>query len=306
MSKRVDLAIATGLTGLVLIGGIVLAMPDPKPSGWGGVGTVQSISISLGAGQAETGDAETDTQSADALDSMAAETPEEITEPDPEQETQPEPVAKDVIEAEPEPEPEIVEEQPEPIPEPEPVVEEVVEPQPVVEQQLAQVLPVRTKPEPPAEQAEAPKPTNAPEPGEKATQPTPQASGLTNSVKSDGTTGATTQSQAASSSSGSGGGAASQAAMVDYQASVLQMLARYREYPERAMRRRIEGENRIRLVIARDGTVLEASMVSSSGSSILDRETKRLIKRVRKFPPFPDEMTGQQVIWTVPVAYQLR
>ena len=93
--------------------------------------------------------------------------------------------------------------------------------------------------------------------------------------------------------------------MVDYQASVLQTLARYREYPERAMRRRIEGENRIRLVIARDGTVLEASMVSSSGSSILDRETERLIERVRKFPPFPDEMTEQQVVWTVPVAYQL-
>ncbi|HAI32861.1 MAG TPA: energy transducer TonB, partial [Thalassospira sp.] len=124
---------------------------------------------------------------------------------------------------------------------------------------------------------------------------TPQPSGLTNSVKSEGTTGETTQSQAASSSAGSGGGAASQAKMVDYQASVLQTLARYREYPERAMRRRIEGENRIRLVIARDGTVLEASMVSSSGSSILDRETERLIERVRKFPPFPDEMTEQQV-----------
>lgn len=93
--------------------------------------------------------------------------------------------------------------------------------------------------------------------------------------------------------------------MVDYQASVLQMLTRYREYPERAMRRRIEGENRIRLVIARDGTVIEATMVSSSGSSILDRETERLIERVRKFPPFPDEMTEQQVTWVVPVSYQL-
>ena len=185
-----------------------------------------------------------------------------------------------------------------------PVVEP--EPEPVVEQQLAEVLPVRRKPKPPVEQPVTPEPVKMPEPVERAAQPTPQPSGLINSVKSDGTTGQTSQSQAASSSTGSGGGAASQAMMVDYQASVLEMLARYREYPERAQRRRIEGENRIRLVIARDGTVLEASMISSSGSSILDRETERLIERVRKFPPFPDEMTEEQVIWTVPVNYQLR
>ena len=227
--------------------------------------------------------------------------------PEPEPEPEPEIVeeqSEPIPEPEPEPEPEIVEE----LPEPEPAVEEVVEPEPepVVEQQLAEVLPVRRKPKPPVEQPVTPEPVKMPEPVEKAAQPTPQPSGLTNSVKSDGTTGETSQSQAASSSTGSGGGAASQAMMVDYQASVLEMLARYREYPERAQRRRIEGENRIRLVIARDGTVLEASMISSSGSSILDRETERLIERVRKFPPFPDEMTEEQVIWTVPVNYQLR
>lgn len=313
MSKRIDLLIATGLTGLVLTGGIVLALPDPQPSGWGGAGAVQSISISLGAGQAEMGEAETDTQSADAVDSKAANVPEEIVEPDPEpepepipeEEVEPEPEPEVIPEPEPEPEPEIVEEEPEPIPEPEPeIVEEQPEPEPepVVEKQLAEVLPVRMKPKPPVE---LPEPTKAPAPVEQAAQPTLQPSALADSVKSEGTTGETSQSQAASSSVGSGGGAASQAMMVDYQASVLQMLARYREYPERAMRRRIEGENRIRLVIMRDGTVLEARMVSSSGSSILDRETERLIERVRKFPPFPDQMTEQQVIWTVPVSYQL-
>jgi protein TonB len=320
MSKRVDLLIATGLTGLVLTGGIVFAMPDPQPSGWGGAGAVQSISISLGAGQAETGEAQTDTQSADAVDSMAAGVPEEIVEPDPEQETQSEPIPEEVVETEPEPEPEVlpepepevVEQQPQPTPEPEPVIEQVAEPEPepepepVLEQQLAEVLPVRTKPKPPVKQAETPQPTKAPEPVEKAAQPKPKPSGLTNSVKLEGTTGDAVQSQAASSSSGSGGGPASQAAMVDYQASVLQTLARYREYPERAMRRRIEGENHIRLVIVRDGTVLDAHMVRSSGSSILDRATERLIKRVHKFPPFPKEMIEQQVVWTVPVAYQLR
>lgn len=334
MSKRVDLLIATGLTGLVLTGGIVLAMPDSQPSGWSGAGAVQSISISLGAGQAETGEAQTDTESADAVDSIAAEIPEKVVEPDPE----PEPIPEEVVETEPqpqpepevfpepEPEPEVMEEQVEQIPEPEPepepeiveeqtvpepVVEEVVEPEPepepVVEQQLAEVLPVRMKPKPPvAQAAEAPKPIKEPEPVvEQAALPTPQSSGLTNSVKSDGTTGETSQSQAASSSAGSGGGAASQTMMVDYQQSVLQTLARYREYPERAMRRRIEGENSIRLVIARDGTVLEATVVTSSGSKILDRETERLIERVRKFPPFPDEMSEQQVTWIVPVSYQL-
>lgn len=317
MSKRVDFLIATGLTGIVLAGGIVLAMPDPQPSGWGGAGSVQSISISLGAGHAVSGESEIDEQSADSVESRAAEEPVEVTEPESEPELEPvvepepepEPVEEpeEIVEPEPEPEPEIVE--PEPEPEPEPVVEEVVEPkpepepEPVVVQELAEVLPVRMKPKPPVTKVEAPK---KPEPVQKKPEPVIQPSGLTNSSRSEGTVGEVAQSQAASASNGSGGGAASKAAMVDYQSSVLQMLNRYREYPDRAKRRGIEGQNSIYIVIARDGTVLETRVLSSSGSKLLDRETQRMIERVRQFPPFPDTMTEDKIMLTVPVVYNLR
>lgn len=322
MSKRLDLLIATGLTGLVLTGGIVLAMPEPQPSGWGGAGSVQSISISLGAGQSVTGETEVDQQSADSVDSVAAPEPvEEVVEPveEPEPIPEPEPEPEEVAEAEPEPEsipePEpIVEPEPEPEPDPEPisepVVEEVVEPEPepepepVVVQELAEVLPVRMKPKPPVKQVEAPK--KVAEPVQKQAEPKPQPSGLTNSSKSEGTVGEVAQSQAAAASSGSGGGAASKAAMVDYQSSVLQMLNRYREYPDRAKRRGIEGQNSVLLVIARDGSISVFKMVSTSGSKLLDRETERMIERVRQFPPFPDDMLEDSITLTIPVVYNLR
>ena len=130
MSKRLDLLIATGLTGLVLTGGIVLAMPDSQPSGWGGAGSVQSISISLGAGQSVNGETEIDQQSADSVDSIAAPEPEEIIEPVPEPEPEPEEVAEDQPQSEPIQEPEPVVE---PEPEPEPIPEPVVEPAPELE-----------------------------------------------------------------------------------------------------------------------------------------------------------------------------
>lgn len=336
MSKRVDFLIATGLTGLVLTGGIVLAMPEPQPSGWGGAGSVQSISISLGAGQSATGETEVDQQAADSAESVMAPEPVEVVEPQPEPEPvtevepEPEPVTEpeEIAEAEPEPEPEpeIVEPEPEPIPEPEPVVEEVVEPEPepepepvveeivepepepepVVVQQLAEVLPVRKKPKPPVAKVEAPKKVEVAEAVKKTPEPVQQPAGLVNSAHSEGTVGEVAQSQAASSSNGSGGGAASKAAMIDYRSSVTQMLNRYREYPDRAKRRGIEGQNSIYLVIGRDGKVLEARMLSSSGSKILDRETERMIERVRQFPPFPDTMTEDKIVLTVPVIYNLR
>ena len=164
MSKRVDFLIATGLTGLVLAGGVVLAMPDPQPSGWGGAGSVQSISISLGAGQATTGETETDQQAADSVESRMAEEPVEEVEPEPEPEpvVEPEPESEPVAEPEPiaEPEP-VVEPEPVPEPEPEPEIVEPVpepepEPEPVVVQKLADVLPVQMKPKPPVKKVEAP------------------------------------------------------------------------------------------------------------------------------------------------------
>ncbi|WP_336082859.1 energy transducer TonB [Thalassospira sp. CH_XMU1448-2] len=320
MSKRIDFLIATGLTGILLTGGIVLAVPDPQPSGWGGAGSVQTISISLGAGHAVSGESEIDEQSADSVESRAAEDPVEVTEPEPEPVSEPvvEPNPEDLAEPEeivepepvPEPEPEIV--APEPIPEP--VVQEVAEvepepepePEPVVVQQLAEVLPVRMKPKPPVTKVEASQKVETAEVVKKTTEPVQQPTGPVDSSQSEGTVGEVAKSQAASASNGSGGGAASKAAMVDYQSSVLQMLNRYREYPDRAKRRGIEGQNSIYIVIARDGMVLEARMLSSSGSKILDRETERMIERVRQFPPFPDTMTEDKIMLTVPVVYNLR
>src|SRR5690606_28735419 len=106
---------------------------------------------------------------------------------------------------------------------------------------------------------------------------------------------------------GSGGGAAmSSATFVDYQTAVVQMLMRYREYPDRAKRRGIEGQNMVRLVIEKDGTVSLFEMISPSDSSILERATQDMIERVKRFPPFPEDMGREQLTLTIPVIYDLR
>jgi protein TonB len=139
------------------------------------------------------------------------------------------------------------------------------------------------------------------------TQTRPTQGGQFNSQKSDGTTGTKTRSQAASSASGSGGGAAlSKAKFVDYQSSVVQTLMRYREYPSAARRRGIEGRNMVLLVIERDGTVSLIKMVQESGNRLLDRATEKMIERVKRFPPFPDDLDLERMTLRVPLIYDLR
>ena len=73
-----------------------------------------------------------------------------------------------------------------------------------------------------------------------------------------------------------------------------------------AKRRGIEGQNMVRLVIQRDGTVSFFEMTSPSGSSILDRATQDMIERVKRFPPFPEDMARTEMNLTIPVIYDLR
>ena len=60
-------------------------------------------------------------------------------------------------------------------------------------------------------------------------------------------------------------------------------------YPEEA-RGRIYGTLQMTVVIDRNGTLLDAIIERSSGSPVLDRAARRIVKLASPYPPFPPEI----------------
>jgi protein TonB len=58
----------------------------------------------------------------------------------------------------------------------------------------------------------------------------------------------------------------------------------------------------LRFVIARDGRLMEANIVQSSGVIALDRGLLESLKAASPYPPLPAAIPGSQVVFTQPIA----
>jgi protein TonB len=90
-----------------------------------------------------------------------------------------------------------------------------------------------------------------------------------------------------------------------WQASVFGWLASRKTYPEEARRRGEEGRVAIRFTIDRSGRVLDAAIVSASGSQRLDEAALALLQRA-SLPPFPAAMAQARITITTTMRYSLR
>ncbi len=81
------------------------------------------------------------------------------------------------------------------------------------------------------------------------------------------------------------------------------MLEVHKRYPRRALERGDQGVVVLWFVIDRNGRVINHRIEQSSGSTILDGEVVRLIKRVNRFPMFPDDLTRDFVEITMPIRF---
>ena len=61
-------------------------------------------------------------------------------------------------------------------------------------------------------------------------------------------------------------------------------------FPEEARRRNLTGSLRLSVVIRADGTILETTVVRSSGQSALDEGARRIVELGAPYAPFPDEL----------------
>jgi protein TonB len=91
-----------------------------------------------------------------------------------------------------------------------------------------------------------------------------------------------------------------------YLALVKAILEANKRYPRRAIERGHEGVVVLWFVIDRNGKVVNYRIEQSSGSTILDGEVVRLIKKVNKFPMVPDDQVRDSEEITMPIRFELR
>jgi TonB family protein len=90
-----------------------------------------------------------------------------------------------------------------------------------------------------------------------------------------------------------------------YLALVRGMLEANKRYPRRALEKGHQGVVVLWFVIDRYGQVINFRIEKSSGSSILDGEVVRLIKKVNQFPMMPDDVARDFLEITMPVRFVL-
>ena len=75
-----------------------------------------------------------------------------------------------------------------------------------------------------------------------------------------------------------------------FQGLVLAKIERARRYPPAARARREEGVATVAFTMTRGGKVTSTSIVSGTGSSLLDREALETVRRAQPLPAVPDEI----------------
>jgi periplasmic protein TonB len=88
-------------------------------------------------------------------------------------------------------------------------------------------------------------------------------------------------------------------------AAVSAWLATHRTYPAQAQQRGDEGSVSVRFTVDRSGRVMEAAIVRTSGSSLLDEAALEMLRHAL-LPAFPAGMPQAQATVNTSILYSLR
>jgi protein TonB len=157
----------------------------------------------------------------------------------------------------------------------------------------AEALPAKVEPPSPPKKVEAKKKqvASAAKPSAAASQATPAAKGPTKAKEKAGAGGKSKQTQG-------------KANVSSYRAKIFAHLRRYQSYPVAARAKRLTGGARVHLTIGSGGRLLGASLVSSSGHAILDKEALAIVRRAAPYPPIPPGMSASVVI-LAPIGFRI-
>jgi protein TonB len=106
--------------------------------------------------------------------------------------------------------------------------------------------------------------------------------------------------------SGQGRGSGSGSALQGYLREVRRLLEKHKDYPWMARRRNIQGVVVMVFTITSGGQIESYRISRSSGQDLLDEASRETIRRVGKFPPFPNELNRQNLTIEIPLAFRLR
>jgi len=91
----------------------------------------------------------------------------------------------------------------------------------------------------------------------------------------------------------------------EYLEKLRRWLARYKRYPQAALDKKEEGKVVVGFTLKRDGTVLDAWIVRSSGIPMLDDAALDMMHRASPVPPVPDRYKGSELKLAMPVDYSI-
>ena len=96
------------------------------------------------------------------------------------------------------------------------------------------------------------------------------------------------------------------AATARYESLLVAWLEKFKKYPLRAKRLRIEGEGRLLIRIDRSGQTMHVSLAERTGSRLLDKAALEMVKRANPFPSMAQNDPRLSLEFIVPVAFLLR
>ncbi|OUR91716.1 hypothetical protein A9Q81_17370 [Gammaproteobacteria bacterium 42_54_T18] len=91
-----------------------------------------------------------------------------------------------------------------------------------------------------------------------------------------------------------------------WQSALFNHLARHKRYPRLAKRNREEAVILVRVIISRDGMVLNSRLEKPSEFGALNKEALALVSRAQPLPAPPPEVKGETIEFVIPVEFSLR
>lgn len=90
-----------------------------------------------------------------------------------------------------------------------------------------------------------------------------------------------------------------------YIAKLAKWTSNFVKYPRSALRSQQEGTVRLTVTLRRDGRIQDVQVLEKSEYETLNKAATRAVKSASPYPAVPEEITGEQFLFTVPVVFKL-
>lgn len=91
-----------------------------------------------------------------------------------------------------------------------------------------------------------------------------------------------------------------------YYSKLTKWTANFVEYPRRAMQRNLEGTVRVSMTLKRNGRVVKIDFMELSPHEDLNKAAEQAVRNASPYPAIPDDISGDELVFTIPVVFRLR